>query len=138
MSQLQWDASMHVGVAEIDSQHGKLTDLINRLLLAYMQGEEKPVLAETINELHDYAHYHFATEEALMRQFEASYTELSVHLQQHTIFFSKIVDFLLEYISDADGELTPELLDFLTDWWKGHILGIDARFGKFLNQQGIQ
>ncbi len=138
MSLIQWDETMHVGVSEIDDQHGRLTEMINQLLYAYMQGREKPILAQTINELHDYAHYHFATEEALMRKFETEYTELTEHLQQHTVFFSKIVDFLLEYVSDAQGELAPELLDFLTDWWKGHILGIDARFGKFLNQQGIQ
>ncbi|AGW12330.1 putative hemerythrin-like metal-binding protein [Megalodesulfovibrio gigas DSM 1382 = ATCC 19364] len=138
MHPIDWNESLHIGVATIDEQHGRLTDTINALLLAYMQGQEREVLAGIINELHDYAHTHFATEESLMRRFDGQYSELTIHLQQHTMFFTRIVDFLLEYVGDPQGELTPEVLDFLTDWWKTHVTGIDARFGKFLNQQGIQ
>ena len=138
MDMIHWDQTWHVGVQDIDAQHGHLTDLINQLLNAYMQGQEKTVLAGIINELHDYTQVHFATEETLMRRFEDEYGELTMHLQQHTMFFSRIVDFLLEFVSNPDGELAPELLDFLTDWWKNHVIGIDARFGKFLNQHGIR
>ncbi|MCA1946370.1 MAG: hemerythrin family protein [Desulfovibrio sp.] len=138
MHPIDWNQSLHIGVADIDAQHGALTDTINRLLLAYMHGQEKTLLASIINDLHDYAQQHFATEEALMRRFEDEYGELTLHLQQHTLFFSRVVDFLLEYVGNPQGELTPEVLDFLTDWWKNHVTGIDARFGKFLNQHGIQ
>ncbi|GAB7079149.1 bacteriohemerythrin [Megalodesulfovibrio paquesii] len=137
MDVINWDQSMLVGVAQIDAQHGLLTDLINQLHQAYMQGQDKQLIAPIINSLHDYAQVHFATEEALMRRFEDSYGELTIHLQLHSQFFSRIVDFLLAYVSDPDGELTPELLDFLVDWWKTHVIGIDARFGQFLNQHGV-
>lgn len=137
MDMLEFDASMHVGVAEIDAQHARLAELINTLFYAYAQGRERQVLADIINQLHDYARYHFATEEGLMRAHGQDYAELAVHLGQHAAFFSKVVDFLLEYVSDEGAELAPDLLQFMMDWLKHHIKGIDARFGAYLNARGV-
>ncbi len=129
MAQFDWSPDMAVGVAEIDEQHEKLVEVINALYYAYMDGKEKDVLQPLINELHEYANYHFSTEEKYMRALGASYEDLAMHREKHGEFFSQVIEFLLQYIAGKD-EITPELLDYLTDWWFQHIMGVDQGLGR--------
>lgn len=134
MAQIEWGTNMFIGVEDIDAQHEKLTKLINDLYYAYMEGKERDVLSPIINELHDYAHYHFDTEAAYMKRLGDSYGFSEGHLAKHSEFFSTVIDFLLQYVSGKDEEITPELLDYLTDWWRGHIMGIDQGLGEAIRQ----
>ncbi|TVM16270.1 hemerythrin [Oceanidesulfovibrio indonesiensis] len=134
MPQIDWTPDMHIGVAEIDAQHEKLTGMINALCYAYMDGKEREVLSPIINELHDYAHYHFTTEEKYMKQLGERYDFIEQHRAKHGEFFSTVIDFLLRYVSGEDTELTPELLDYLTDWWRDHIMGVDQGLGEVIRR----
>lgn len=136
MATFDWDASMRVGVCAIDEQHAHMTNLINKLYYSFMDGTDKAILAETIDELDVYAKNHFLTEEKYMNQFRDQYPEYGSHIALHRDFFSKVTDFLFKF-SDGEGDITPEMLDYLTEWWFNHIGGIDKRFGMFLADKGI-
>ncbi|MFW5734370.1 MAG: bacteriohemerythrin, partial [Oceanidesulfovibrio sp.] len=127
-----------IGVAEIDDQHEKLTAMINDLYYAYMEGKERTVLSPIINELHDYAHYHFRTEEKYMKLLGERYGDLNQHRAKHAEFFNTVIDFLLLYVNGKDTEITPELLDYLTDWWREHIMGVDQGLGKAIQEMAAR
>lgn len=136
MGAVTWSNDMHIGVKEIDEQHEHLTGLINSLYYAYMEGKEREVLSKIIHEVNDYAHYHFQTEEKYMDKVADVYPFTEGHMEQHMAFFSKVIDFLFQYL-DNDTEMTPELLDFLTDWWTKHIMGVDKKLGAAIQEKGL-
>jgi len=135
MATIEWNASMNTGIAVIDEQHAELTQIINTLYYAYMNGEENTVLNPLIHKINDYAHMHFATEADLMNAYKEDFPDFETHMEQHREFFSNAIGFLLDYLNDK-ADITPELLDYLTDWWFNHINGIDRKMAEFLLNKG--
>ncbi len=136
MGKVQWSDAMRVGVVEIDDQHEGLTTVINTLYDAYMNGDEHAVLADLIRQINTYAQVHFATERRYMAPYVADMPNYEEHMRQHREFFSDCVSFLLEYMDRGTG-ITPELLDYLTDWWFKHINGTDRVMAAVLKQHGV-
>lgn len=68
VSLVTWDESYSVKVSQCDVDHKKLFELINALHDAMSAGDRKSVVAQVIDELTDYATYHFATEEAMFEK----------------------------------------------------------------------
>ncbi|WP_029893412.1 bacteriohemerythrin [Desulfohalovibrio reitneri] len=132
MPQIEWTDDLRIGVERIDAQHEKLTGLINELYYAYMQGREQDVLARTIREVSDYTLYHFADEEKLMA--EIGYPELEAHKARHREFANKTIGFLLASVESGEN-LTPEVLDYLTDWWLNHIQRVDATIAEHIEKE---
>lgn len=133
MPEICWNPSLNIGVADIDEQHEKLTGLINELYQSYAAGRAKEIITRIIGELSDYACYHFGTEEKLM--VETGYPERDVHVAQHRVFMEKTIGFLVD-TTKGEEELSTEVLDYLTDWWLGHIRGTDMRLAAFLKEKG--
>jgi len=44
---------------------------------------------------------------------------------------------LFDYLEKGTG-ITPELLDYLTDWWCKHINGTDQIMGSVLKEKGVR
>ena len=65
MALLQWVPELDTGIAEIDTQHKRIVDYINKLH-ELRQTHHRERLAEVIAEMVDYTISHFAFEEALM------------------------------------------------------------------------
>jgi len=137
MSMAEWKTSMQIGVREIDEQHERLTAIINDLYQAYMNGEDHTVLADLIAKVNEYAQEHFATERRYMAPYIGQMPNYEEHMRQHREFFSNCVSFLLEYLDKGTG-ITPELLDYLTDWWMKHINGTDQVMGAVLRANGVE
>lgn len=136
MGTFEWNADMAIGVAEIDRQHEELTGYINTLYYAYMDGQEHAVLSECIDKVNTYAQEHFATERRCMQPYIDIMPGYEEHMRQHREFFTSCVSFLLEYLEKGTG-ITPELLDYLTDWWFRHINGTDRAMGEVLRANGV-
>ncbi len=134
MPAIPWNTNMHIGIKDIDDQHEKLTLLINELYYAYMDAKERKILERIIQEVNDYASYHFKTEKELMDVY--NYEGRESHLAQHDYFTRRAITSLFQY-TDKKEELTAELLDWLTDWWMKHINGTDKEFGTFLRDKGV-
>ena len=135
MGTFEWNSSMETGIKEIDNQHAELTRVINSLYYAYMDGKETSVLCDHIHKINDYAHVHFAAEARLMKAYASEIPDYEAHMQQHREFFSNAIGFLLEYL-EGNADITPEMLDYLTDWWFKHINGIDQKMATFLIEKG--
>ncbi len=134
MSLFAWKPEYSVSVSVLDAQHKKLFALAQDLHDAMMAGKGKDVLARSLNELVEYTKTHFAEEEELLAGH--GYPELPQHKQQHLQLVAKITEFQREFAA-GNAFLTVELMDFIQDWIKKHILQTDYRYSDFFNKMGV-
>ena len=134
MPQFNWDSRYSVNVRRFDDDHQELFRIINTLHDAMMARRGQQVLQQVLDELLHYTEGHFSREEEVMRR--AGYPRLQAQIEQHRRFTEKIKDVTAKYKEGSLG-LTIDMLDFLTDWLKKHIIAVDQQYSDFLNARGI-
>ena len=120
-----------IGVAEIDAEHQKLFELITNTDNA-LKNNENPIshAMNLINELKQYALSHFAHEEAYMEQIQDP--ELARQKKEHIAFVEKVNSYRYTDVSEESARaIILELLEYLSRWLMGHILGSDILIGHF-------
>jgi diguanylate cyclase (GGDEF)-like protein/hemerythrin-like metal-binding protein len=123
--------SYESGIAEIDSQHRQLVELINRLNNAINSSESPGFIARTLDELIAYTELHFSMEEALMQKYD--YPDFLAHKTSHAG--------LLADIEQSNIQLeTPEreivVLQTLKGWLISHVEFSDKVLADYLRQCG--
>jgi hemerythrin len=131
MDAFQWNDCFVTGLTEVDEQHHRLVDVMNRFgdLVMREEGASSGELETVFVELAAYARYHFAEEEAMMtaRRLDAGYVEQ--HRHSHASFIAEVT--LLHGSVSADNlDAAKSLLQFLTHWLAYHILGSDQFMAK--------
>lgn len=126
---MRWNESFSVGVAEIDEQHKKLVEMLGNLLEEMKRGRGKDVMANTINDMFNYAKMHFATEEKYMALYK--YPESALHRREHEKFVETAKSFYEGYMNGSLSAI--DLMNFLKNWLVEHILGSDKKLGKFVS-----
>ncbi len=127
---IQWDASYSVGDSTLDGHHRKLLALCNEL--SDCVGDDSPAadskFHEVLHELAVYARQHFSAEERLLSQ--CHYPLLTAHRNEHAIYQRWMAETL---VSASDGVLDKAgLLQFLSSWWREHILVKDMHYRDYL------
>lgn len=135
MPLLTWEQKHSVGVKELDDQHKKLFEIINRLFDAMQASKDITELNAVLADMDDYAHYHFATEEKYFDQFD--FEDKEAHIAQHRAFDEKAENFIKKNAL-GDSTLSFDVLDFLEDWWLGHINNVDKQYTKCFNEHGLK
>ena len=130
---IEWNSINSVNVKEIDIQHKILISIINRLDDVKNTGN-KEAIRGFLDELKDYAHFHFATEEKYFTRF--SYPAATEHKTEHAVYAEKIDEFEKKYKHDG-AEAIGELLIFLRSWWINHINSTDMQYSEFFNDHGL-
>ncbi len=125
MPLIDWTDKMSVGVNEIDIQHKKLVDILNRLHDSLKANTTEKELKTIYMELIDYTKYHFSTEEKIME--EVGYENLEVHKKQHEKFVNKLYR-MKERCHLGKEEISVELSSFLSGWVIGHIIHSDRDY----------
>jgi len=133
---ITWGDMYKLGLEEIDPQHQKLVAIINKLYKAMQTSTEKEEMKTIFNELTDYADYHFSTEEKHFEEFD--YKDKVVHTQSHEAYKAKIAQFVKDYEGGATSALPFQLMDFLGEWWSGHILGADRKYVECFHEHGMK
>lgn len=135
MSVITWNSSYAIGVAEIDNQHKKIVDLINKLHDAISAGSQDATIKSVYNELVSYTFTHFTYEESLMRK--ANYNDLADHLDVHKSIIARVKGLQSKYVS-GDVSALNETLEFLKNWLFKHIAGTDKKYVPSLHAVGIK
>jgi hemerythrin-like metal-binding protein len=131
---ITWDDDYSVGIAEIDEQHKRLVGLVNDLHDAMSVGKGRTVLSTVLTELVEYTAYHFQTEERLFEQFD--YPDRAEHKRLHDELTAKAVQ-LKKSHDEGNQMITIEVMVFLSDWLKVHILQEDKQYSAFLISRGV-
>lgn len=123
-----------IGVPEIDQEHETLFELIAKTDSALKAGKGSISEAMTLlNELKQYAVSHFAHEERYMEQIHD--VELVRQKKEHAAFIEKINSYSFADVTDESAKtIMLELLEYLTKWLMGHILGSDILIGHFKDE----
>jgi hemerythrin len=131
---MAWSDDFLVGVDEIDNQHKALVVSMNHLSAQIASGDTSGV-DETLNFLADYAHFHFGSEERIMR--EINYPFINEHIQEHQKFIQEFIRLKNNIIS---GLHDPLYLSFqiqllMFDWFANHTTKTDRHLGRFVRSQ---
>jgi hemerythrin len=112
-----------IGIAEIDAQHRRLFDLLNQLRSWSGKGYEYAATIDTLNELADYTHTHFAVEESLMRMLR--YPDINVHIAEHERLKKMLEEYRHSILKEGS---RIELSDFIKAWLIDHISKVDREY----------
>jgi hemerythrin-like metal-binding protein/PAS domain S-box-containing protein len=140
MKYLAWNDCFNTGFDEVDRQHRHLFDRINEVapLLARAGDEVPDCVADLLDQLHEYASTHFATEELLMSWQGVDYRFFTAHRASHQRFIAEVGAMMSAYLNRT-GVSGRTLLEFVTNWVVFHILGEDQELARQLHciEQGI-
>jgi hemerythrin len=129
MPSIAWNDGYLIGVPQIDEHHQHLFFLFNRFHDIFLKDAPIQDLSPLFEELIDYVIYHFAAEEQLMEEYRFPHYEM--HRKEHEIFSQRLVELDKQYSVDKK-HLLIEVVVFLHEWLKSHILQSDAKFGRFI------
>lgn len=125
---IKWDDKYLIGVDIIDTQHKELFRIANEAynLLKnefYTDKYDKVVLL--IEELRNYAIFHFETEQNYMK--EIGYRKLLSHKVLHDDFVDKVNKINLNHMDENQDEYLSSIIMFVVDWIENHILKTDKQ-----------
>lgn len=129
MPLIEWSDAFATNILEIDSQHRRLVDIVNKFEDAARQGKGSRLMEEVLNDLVGYTQEHFAYEERLM--LEAEYEGFAVHQSQHRQLLQKIERFQFDF-ENGGRRITPKVREFLKYWLTSHILKEDLAYTESL------
>ena len=129
----EWQDHFSVGIDEIDSDHKKLSGILNRVVHAVSHHHGKEAVSAIFDELIEQTIRHFEHEESLMTN--AMYPGLEDHRAAHELLVEKLKVFHDDFQSERIDMMS--VADFLVDWLLVHVVGEDARLGLYLREHGI-
>jgi len=129
---LEWNDSLLLGIDQFDEHHRHLVSLVNSANDTLEAGDHDAVF-KLLNELIDYATYHFAAEEFWMREYD--YARLEAHEKEHEEFCVYVIEREVQFEA-GNLSVLPELMEFLSTWLVEHIQISDGDYGAYARSIG--
>jgi hemerythrin-like metal-binding protein len=111
---ITWSVSWNTGFDNVDDQHKILFDLIGKLISAGLFSDEA---VEVLDEIIEYAKFHFAEEEESMQKYQ--YPQYSTHLFAHLNLIQELNATKL-YLK-KHGRFKQDPKHFMVKWLVNHI-----------------
>jgi len=125
-----WKEEYRTGIRLIDHQHAKLLKIGSSLLQISnndkVHTNRHDDIVKIIDELKDYAIYHFNYEEALFDS--CDYSDRDRHEQSHKRFVLKLEEIDLTDTRNMQSSVLMDLLSLLSSWLEHHILIEDMAY----------
>ena len=134
MALITWTDALSVNIKEIDTQHQRLFELMNKLHEAMKIGKGNDVLGGILGDLVKYTVVHFSNEESHLKKY--GYPEYVQHKKIHDDLTQK-AKALKASFDQGKQTISIDVLTFLKDWLNNHILKTDKRYSSFLNGKGL-
>ena len=120
MAILVWVPELDTGIEEIDKQHRRIVEYINRLY-ELRSSPDREALGDVIGEMVDYTLSHFVFEESLIEN--AGYMFAGPHKKVHELFTRRVAEMQSRF--DAGEDIAAELHGMLSRWLFNHIRNED-------------
>ena len=123
----KWDDKYKIGIEIIDEQHKKIFDIANDaydLLKNEFYVDKYDRIITILEELRDYAAFHFKTEEEYMAKI--GYKRQFTQKIEHDKFVDKVNKINFKDIDKNQDEYIISILEFVVDWIESHILHKDV------------
>jgi len=125
-----WRDFYAVGDPSLDAQHKQILATINELYEAMQEGKDRAALTCILDALVQYTLVHFEHEEQLMQ--EHGYPDVA----QHATLHEKLRERTIDWRRRAHLATGHDVLQFLKEWWVGHIQGVDKKYTPYLVGKG--
>jgi hemerythrin-like metal-binding protein len=125
MSLFTWSDEYSIGNTEIDNQHMKLFDILNRLFDICVGKNEVDTVEAVMEELVSYTDYHFKFEEQHMR--DVGYKDLDKHIVEHNYFTNEVM-FAKRRQAQNKSSTDNKLIEFLSNWLIQHVTEEDRKY----------
>ena len=133
MPMLQWNEKYSVGVQAMDEQHRIMISALNELNEAMTTTHDAMAGEHLLDKLLSHTHHHFNHEDELLEA--AAFPGAASHRRHHADLRRAVTGFMGHYGGPA---LNVDLMFFLRDWLKVHILVQDKTYVPWMKKQGIQ
>lgn len=130
MDNIEWKDLFLTNIPEIDLQHKKLIEVLNKVLIAQRENNTAEV-KEIFVQLIQYSQYHFEFEENHM-QFNR-YKKLSEHKLEHQYYIKQIQNLLLS-LKEGKEDILSEIKEMLEKWLINHICSSDREYAKTIKK----
>ena len=131
---MPWSADLELGVKMFDDQHKELVKLINKLYDAMKDNRGEEVLLSILDKLVDYTVYHFDNEEEMFAKY--GYENRAQHIKIHTDLKKTAMD-LKQKIVNGETVIGFNVISFLENWVKNHILVEDRKYIELFKKKGL-
>lgn len=125
---LEWTDELNTGVPEMDKQHRKLVDILNRFYDVIEKGEREEAISELLKGAEEYTIFHFESEERFME--EIGFPELEAHRRAHQNLVNEVRSAKEKY-AQGDKKAVRDLVAFLISWLYTHIAKTDRKYGDY-------
>ena len=128
--ELKWDPSFELGHGVIDTEHRILHKLIVDFQEAVAQGVSKEKLTRILEEIIEYAEFHFSSEEKIMADYH--YPERDEHALLHNDLLADVQNKCAQF---QENKIDPVQLDeFLLNWFAFHTSHEDKKLVSYINK----
>ena len=116
-------------------------EIINTLFDAMKEARGLEVIGDLLNQLANYAEYHFSTEEKYFEQF--GYTESELHKEEHKFLLEQVTDFKTSHDAgkikrvSSESPITVEVWNLLKEWLIKHIQVEDKKYVTLFKERGL-
>ncbi|MCG8699180.1 MAG: bacteriohemerythrin [Bacteroidales bacterium] len=121
-----WNSNLETGIKEIDNQHKKLVDLLNKLANTLVNNDNVEIEV-AFKELAEYASYHFEEEEGIWYNHFKDDSWFESHQFGHASFLPKIEEIENDKTGKPKSEIIEQIIKFLIRWLAFHIIDNDKR-----------
>lgn len=130
MPLIEWNDSFLLGIQQFDEHHHHWIALYNKAAEGFAGGASNEGVDILLNELNDYANYHFAAEEYWMEKI--SYPKFAEHRDEHTRYSRRVSEMQKSW-QEGNNLIMLELLSFMNTWITSHIHETDVEYGRFIS-----
>jgi hemerythrin len=131
MNTFYWDRNFETGLDDVDDQHQKLVNLINRFGELLFQQENTSIadIETVLGELVAYTQYHFSEEEKMMETQGLDPAFIEHHIQLHLEFLQEVQKMQTGILQRNVSTAQP-MMKYLVHWLAFHILGVDQSMSR--------
>ena len=130
MESFCWNCNFETGIQDVDDQHHRLVDIINIFGSHLAENDIAEEHVESLlNELVDYAQFHFDDEEELMAESGLDSRHCEFHIAEHNTFLDDIL-FFRNHRREGDLTEAHSILEYLIHWLAYHILVMDKNMAR--------
>jgi len=126
--QLEWREEYSVNVPKLDQDHRLIFELIKELREAAHRQDADTLVPQVLKKLNQYALQHLQREELLLRI--RAFPGYAEHKAEHDTYLAKVAS-LQANLGRRD--IAVRIVNFLTEWWRDHILSSDQRYSRYFS-----
>jgi len=135
MPLIEWTDDLTVNIVEMDEEHKKFVELINKFHMALSESKIQEKLIGLLDELVRYAETRFASEEMLLEKYKCE--EIENQRREHAVFMATMIELRKKY---KMGEMVSSIniMNFLKSWLIDHIMYADKKCCDYIKQVSSQ